>query len=93
MKRIIGASIMALLLVGLAVPGFVLAGPEASTAEGSFKFALEDGEIRFVEFKAAQEGERATGEMILSDPAAIPVPDPDDPEKPKSRGCISSCKI
>ena len=93
MKRIIGASIMALLLVGLAVPGFVLAGPEASTAEGSFKFALEDGEIRFVEFKAAQEGERATGEMILSDPAAIPVPDPDDPEKPKSQGVLVRAKF
>ena len=82
MKSIIGASIMALLLVCLAVPGLVLAGAEGSTAEGSFKFALEDGEIRFVEFKAQQEGEgQAVGEMTFSDPAAIPVPDPDDPEK------------
>ena len=93
MKRIIGASIMALLLVGLAIPGFVLAGPEAFTAEGSFKFALQDGEIRFVEFKAAQEGERATGEMIFSDPVAIPVPDPDNPEKPKSEGVLVRAKF
>ena len=93
MKRIIGASIMALLLVGLAIPSFVLAGPEASTAEGSFKFALQDGEIRFVEFKAAQEGERAVGEMIFSDPAAIPVPDPDNPEKPRSEGVLVRAKF
>ena len=93
MKSIIGASIMALLLVCLAVPGLVLAGAEASTAEGSFKFALEDGEIRFVEFKAQQEGDRAVGEMTFSDPAAIPVPDPDDPEKPGSPGVLVRAKF
>jgi len=94
MKSIIGASIMALLLVCLAVPGFVLAGAEGSTAEGSFKFALEDGEIRFVEFKAAAQGEgQATGEMTFSDPVAVPVPDPDDPEKPKSPGVLVRAKF
>lgn len=93
MKSIIGASIMALLLVCLAVPSLVLAGAEGSTAGGSFKFALEDGEIRFVEFKAQQEGDEAVGEMTLSDPAAVPVPDPDNPEKPGSPGVLVRAKF
>ncbi|HJU92284.1 MAG TPA: hypothetical protein VJ656_05035 [Pyrinomonadaceae bacterium] len=89
MKSIIGASVMALLLVCLAVPGLVFAGAEGSAAAGSFKFALQDGEIRFVEFKAEAQGDgQASGEMTLSDPVAVPVGDPDDPEKPKSEGVI-----
>lgn len=89
MKSIIGASIMALLLVCLALPGLVLAGAEGSTAEGSFKFALEDGELRFVEFKAAQQGDgTAVGEMIFSDPAAVPVEDPDESQKEGSPGVL-----
>lgn len=94
MKSIIGASIMALLLVCLAVPGLVLAGAEGSTAAGSFKFALEDGEIRFVEFKAEAGGDgQAVGEMTFSDPVAIPVPDPDNPEKPKTEGVLVRAKF
>ena len=94
MKSIIGASIMALLLVCLAVPGLVLAGAEGISAEGSFKFALEDGEIRFVEFKATAQGDgQAAGEMTFSDPAAVPVPDPDDPEKPRVSGCVGAGKV
>jgi hypothetical protein len=94
MNSIIGASVMALLLVCLALPGLVLAGAEGSTASGSFKFALQDGEIRFVEFKAAEQGDgQATGEMTLSDPAAIPIEDPDNPEKPKSEGVLVRAKF
>ena len=93
MKSFIGVSIFALLLVCLAVPGLVLAGAEGSTAEGSFKFALEDGEIRFVEFKAQQEGDKAVGEMTFSDPVAIPVSDPDDPEKQGTPGVLVRAKF
>ena len=94
MKSIIGASIMALLLVCLVVPGLVLAGAEGSAAAGSFKFALQDGEIRFVEFKAEGQAEgQAIGEMIFSDPAAIPVADPDDPEKPREAGVLVRAKF
>lgn len=93
MKSFIGVSIFALLLVCLAVPGLVLAGAEGSTAEGSFKFALEDGEIRFVEFKAQQEGDKAVGEMTFSDPLAIPVPDPDNPEKEGTPGVLVRAKF
>lgn len=92
MKSIIGASIMALLLVCLVLPSLVLA--EGSTAAGSFKFALQDGEIRFVEFKAAEQGEgQAIGEMVFSDPAAIPIADPDDPEKPREPGVLVRAKF
>ena len=86
MKSIIGAFIMALLIVCLALPGLVLAGAEGAIAAGSFKFAMQDGETRFVEFKANELADgQGAGEMTFSDPAAIPVEDPDDPEKPKSR--------
>ena len=95
MKTIIGAFIMALLFACVAVPGLVSAvAEESSAAGGSFKFALQDGEIRFVEFKAAGEGDgQAVGEMTLSDPAAIPVADPDDPEKPRSQGVLVRAKF
>lgn len=94
MKRIIGASVMALLLVCLAVPGLVFADIEGSTAAGSFKFALEDGEIRFVEFKAEETAEgQAVGEMTLSDPVAIPVENPDESEKPGSPGVLVRAKF
>ena len=82
MKNIIGAFIMAVLAVCIALPNLVFAGAEGSTAAGSFKFSLDDGETRFVEFKASELSEGAgEGEMTLSDPAAIPVADPDNPEK------------
>ena len=94
MKSIIFASIMALFLVCLAVPGLVSAGAEGSTASGSFKFALEDGEIRFVEFKAEEQSDgQAVGEVLFSDPAAVPVDDPDNTEKPNSPGVLVRAKF
>jgi hypothetical protein len=89
MKSIISASIMALVLVCLALPGLVLADTEGSLASGSFKFALSDGETRFVEFKASELAEgKGAGEMTFSDPAAIPVVDPDDPKERNSPGVL-----
>jgi hypothetical protein len=89
MKSIIGASIMALLLLCLALPALVLADAEGTSAAGSFKFALQDGETRFVEFKVTEQGENlAVGEMTYSDPAVIPIDDPDNAEKPNSQGML-----
>ena len=94
MKSIIGGSIVTLLLVCLVLPGLVFAEAEGPTAGGSFKFAFEDGEIRFVEFKATGQAEgQATGELVLSDPAAVPVEDPDDPEQPRSQGVLVRAKF
>jgi len=94
MKNIIGGFIMALLAVCLALPNLVFAGAEGDTASGSFKFMLDDGETRFVEFKASELAEGiGAGEMTLSDPAAIPVDDPDNPEKPKTPGVLVRAKF
>lgn len=94
MKNIIGVFIMAVLAVCIALPNLVFAGAEGSTASGSFKFSLDDGETRFVEFKANELTEGiGEGEMTLSDPAAIPVDDPDNPEKPKTPGVLVRAKF
>jgi hypothetical protein len=94
MKSIIGAFTMALLIVCLVFPGLVLAGAEGATATGSFKFALEDGETRYVEFKASELAVgQGSGVMTLSDPTTIPVDDPDNPEKSQTAGMIVRAKI
>jgi hypothetical protein len=94
MKSIISASIMAVLLVCVAVPALVFADTEGSSASGSFKFALADGETRFVEFKANELAEgQGAGEMTFSDPAAIPVVDPDDPREKNSPGVLVRAKF
>jgi hypothetical protein len=94
MKNIIGGFTMAVLAVCLALPNLVFAGAEGDTASGSFKFLLEDGETRYVEFKATGAADGAgSGEMTLSDPAAIPVDDPDNTEKPNSPGVLVRAKF
>ena len=94
MKNIIGAFIMAVLAVCIALPNLVFADAEGSTASGSFKFSLDDGETRFVEFKASELAEGAgEGEMTLSDPAAVPVADPDNPEEKQTPGVLVRAKF
>ena len=94
MKNIIGAFIMALLAVCIAVPNLVFADAEGDAAAGSFKFLLQDGETRFVEFKANELAEgQAVGDMTLSDPAAIPVNDPDNPEEKQTPGVLVRAKF
>ncbi|HYV82358.1 MAG TPA: hypothetical protein VE931_02520 [Pyrinomonadaceae bacterium] len=94
MKIIIGAFIMAVMAVCIALPNSVFAGAEGATASGSFKFVLDDGETRFVEFKASELADVAgAGEMTLSDPAAIPVDNPDDSEKRAEPGVIVRAKF
>ena len=95
MKSIIGAFVLALLIVCVAVPNLVHAHrAEGSSATGSFKFVLEDGATRFVEFNAKEGADgQATGDMTFSDPAAIPVDDPDSGEAPKTEGVMISAKF
>jgi hypothetical protein len=94
MKIIIGGFIMAVMAVCLALPNSVFAGAEGATASGSFKFLLDDGATRFVEFKASELADGAgSGEMTLSDPAAIPVDNPDDSEKRAEPGVIVRAKF
>ena len=94
MKNIIGGFIMAVFAVCLALPNLVHAGAEGDSASGSFKFVLQDGETRYVEFKASELADgTGSGEMTLSDPAAIPVDDPDNPDQPKTPGVLVRAKF
>ena len=94
MKNIIGAFIMVLFAVCIALPNLVHADAEGDAAAGSFKFLLQDGETRFVEFKANELAEgQAVGDMTLSDPAAIPVNDPDNPEEKQTPGVLVRAKF
>ena len=94
MKNIIGGFIMAVLAVCLALPNLVFAGAEGATASGSFKFVLQDGETRLVEFKASEGADGAgAGEMTLTDPAAIPIEDPDEPGREQTPGVIVRAKF
>lgn len=82
MKSIIGAFTIALLIVCVALPGLVFADAEGTTATGSFKFVMDDGATRFVEFNAKEGADgQGFGDMTFNDPVAIPVEDPDNPEK------------
>ena len=94
MKSIIGAFVLALFIVCLALPNLVFAGAEGSSATGSLKFVLDDGATRFVEFTAKEglEGQ-ATGDMTFNDPVAIPVDNPDDTETPKTEGVFVKAKF
>ncbi|HEU4869952.1 MAG TPA: hypothetical protein VFT08_03815 [Pyrinomonadaceae bacterium] len=94
MKSIIGAFVLALFIVCLALPNLVFAGAEGSSATGSLKFVLDDGATRFVEF-SAKEGldGQATGDMSFNDPVAIPVEDPDSGETPKTEGVFVKAKF
>jgi hypothetical protein len=94
MKSIIGAFVLTLFVVCLALPNLVRAGAEGSSATGSLKFVLEDGETRFVEFDAKEGADgQATGELTFSDPVAIPIDDPDSSETPKNQGVIVKAKF
>ena len=94
MKSIIGAFVLTLFIVCLALTNAVLAGAEGASAAGSMKFVLEDGETRFVEFDAKEGADgQATGDLTFSDPVAIPVEDPDSSETPKNQGVIVKARF
>jgi hypothetical protein len=83
-----------LLVVCLALPNLVHADAEGASATGSFKFVLEDGETRFVEFNATEGVDgQATGDVTFSDPVAIPIDNPDDTETPKNQGVMVKAKF
>ena len=94
MKSIIGAFVLALFIVCLALPNLVFAGAEGSSATGSLKFVLDDGATRFVEF-TAKEGldGQATGDMTYSDPVTVQVDDPDSGETTKTEGVMVKAKF
>ena len=78
MKSTICASIFLLVLVSIA-------GNDGPSATGSFEFALEDGQPKFLKFNArTQNNDRTVGEMTFTDPNASPGGDPDTPGAPNA---------
>lgn len=94
MKIIVCAAIAAFLLVSLVVPTLTLADKDGPSANGTFQFSLEDGQTRFLEFNArVQNNGRTVGQMTFSDPAAVPVPDPDDSTSVTNTGAFVTAKF
>jgi hypothetical protein len=94
MKSVIGAFVLAMLVACLALPNLVLAGAEGASATGAFKFVLEDGVTRMVEFSAREGADgQAAGEMMFSDPSAVTVDDPDEQERVKTEGVLVKARF
>jgi len=78
MKSTICASIFLFVLLSIALPSLSFAGADGPSATGSFQFALEDGQAKFLDFNARQQNNgRTVGEMTFTDPNATVVTDPD----------------
>ena len=83
MKCTICVSIFLFVLVSLGLPVLTFAGADGPSATGSFQFAFEDGQPKFLEFNArVQNNGRTVGEMSFTDPSATLVADPDAPPGP-----------
>lgn len=78
MKRFVHASILALALAGFATQHSASAQTGGQSAEGNFKFSLEDKSVKHIEFRAATSGDgSASGRMTFSGAAEIPDQDVD----------------
>lgn len=78
MKSILCASVFLLVFACLTLTPLTLAGPNGPSANGSFQFALEDGQPRFLEFNAREQNKGSVvGQMSFTDPNASVVIDPD----------------
>ena len=86
MKCTVCASIFLLVLVSVVLPAISFAGADGPSATGSFEFALEDGQPRFLEFDAREQNNgRVVGEMSFTDPNASLV-DPEDAANASATG-------
>ena len=83
MKSTICALIFLLVSLAIALPTLSFAGADGLSATGSFQFALDDGQPKFLDFNARQQNNgRTVGEMTFTDPNATLVVDPDAPPSP-----------
>jgi hypothetical protein len=72
MKTIAYASIFVLFLLSLATPGSTSARVSGPTASGTYRFAMEDGLTKQIEFNATtDERGTTTGQMTFQDEARI----------------------
>jgi hypothetical protein len=86
MKTIAYVSVISLFVVSLATPWLASAHASGPSASGSYRFVMEDGLTKSVEFNAVSDGHAATGQMTFRDEARIIEQDvdgvgdrPDDP--------------
>ena len=87
MKSIAFASLLLLLFACVALTPLAFADNNGPSANGSFQFALEDGQAKFLEFDARQQNNgRVVGQMSFTDPNASLVPDPDAPGNTSASG-------
>ena len=71
MKRIALASLFCIIIFGLLTQQTSRAFDSGPSANGGFRFQLEDGETRFLEFNARLNGDVADGRMKFTDTSAI----------------------
>ena len=70
-------SLLMLSLVLLATP--ILASAQSGIANGTYKFVMDDGLIKYLEFDARNDERGGTsGYMILTDEARVPLEEPGD---------------
>lgn len=80
------ATLSALLLLSLAAPRLTAAQAGGQSASGSYRFALEDGHSKYVEFDATNQSDgSATGRMFYSDDATIEYKDLDGAGETEAR--------
>ena len=94
MKRMVFAAVSAVLSIALASPALTLAGNDGPSASGNFQFSLEDGQPKYLDFNArVQNNGNTVGEMTFSDPAVVPVGDPDASEVSGTQGALVRAKF
>lgn len=90
MKSTICVSIFLFVSLSIALPTLSFAGADGPSATGSFQFALEDGQAKYLDFNARQQNNgRTVGEMTFTDPTATLVADPDAPPSPNGQTGVS----
>src|SRR5687767_9069555 len=94
MKIVVCASLAALLLASLVIPSLTSAANDGPSASGNFQFTLADGQARTIEIYASiQNNGHMVAAMSLVDPAAVPVPEPDDPGVIAKAGAVVTDKF
>jgi hypothetical protein len=84
MKTIACAAILALFVIGIAIPPSASARVSGPTANGIYRFVVSDDNLsKTVEFNATGDERGATGQMTYRDTSGSPEYDPDGGDRPK----------
>src|SRR5687767_11512617 len=81
--KIACTAILSLLAMSMATPWLTSAQPAGPSANGNYRFVLEDNLTKSLEFEASSDGSTTTGQMTFRDEAGIVDQDPDAPADPK----------